>query len=85
VVPVTEFATVTSVILVFNFLSLPAAGLLLALWTSWSLSLPALYLVVGLGTALGCAVALRRLHRLMPQQRGSDGRWMVPATDGESA
>lgn len=85
VVPVAEFATVTGVILVLNFLSLPAAGVLLAVWTSWSLPLPALYLVVGLGATLGCAVALRRLHRLMPQRRTRDGRWLVPAIDGESA
>jgi len=85
VVPVADFGTVTGVILVFNFLSLPVSGLLLAAWTSWSLSLPALYLVVGTGTGLGCLVGLRRLRRLMPQRRRADGGWLVPALDGDAA
>jgi MFS transporter len=85
VVPVADFGAVTGVILVFNFLSLPASGLLLAAWTSSSLPLPALYLVVGIGTGLGCLAGLRRLRRLMPQRRRTGGGWLVPALDGDAA
>lgn len=73
-----EFAGVVSVILVLNFAALPLAGLLLAV-SPLLLPLRQMVLATGGAVVLGATALLLRLSRLMPQHRGGDGSWVIPA------
>jgi MFS transporter len=79
IVPAAEFGVTVSVIVLLNFLSMPVAGLLVAAFSWTLLPLPLLYLGTGAASLVACFVMLAHLARLMPQWRGVDRRWLIPA------
>jgi MFS family permease len=83
IIPAAEFGVTASVIVLLNFLSLPVAGLLVAAFSRTSLPLPILYVSTGVMSLLACLVMLAHLARLMPQRRGVNRSWLIPAFEDD--